>query len=177
VSGAGGARGAGAGPAAGTAILLNGVTSAGKTTLARALRAVLPGPWFYVALDHFEAMLPDPLPAGYYERYAVPGLHRCAAALAAEGADVILDHVLTDGAAVRDAAARLGATGSPVLFVGVHCALPELERRERARGDEELRPLSAAAGARADRARRPVPPRWPATGRRLAAPPPSRRRN
>jgi chloramphenicol 3-O phosphotransferase len=39
-------------------ILLNGCTSAGKTSLARALQASLPELWLHLSLDHFLSMTP-----------------------------------------------------------------------------------------------------------------------
>ena len=41
-------------------ILLNGTSSAGKTTLARKLQSILPDPWLYMALDQFrDGMAPQ----------------------------------------------------------------------------------------------------------------------
>lgn len=39
-------------------IILNGVSSAGKTTLAKAIQAASPDDWLHVSLDQFIAMLP-----------------------------------------------------------------------------------------------------------------------
>ena len=41
------------------AIFLNGTSSSGKTTLARALQAALPESWQHLALDQFRDGLPD----------------------------------------------------------------------------------------------------------------------
>ena len=40
-------------------ILLNGVSSAGKTTLAKAIQKCAGDIWLHVAMDSFVAMLPD----------------------------------------------------------------------------------------------------------------------
>ena len=45
-------------PRRGRAVILNGPSSAGKTSIARALQDVLPRPMFYVALDNYISMLP-----------------------------------------------------------------------------------------------------------------------
>lgn len=42
----------------GTIILLNGTTSAGKTTIGRALQEVMDDPWLLSGFDHFQAALP-----------------------------------------------------------------------------------------------------------------------
>lgn len=54
----GGAPGGGPAPSCGQIILLNGASSAGKTTLARALQATLEQPYDLVQLDAFEDMTP-----------------------------------------------------------------------------------------------------------------------
>ena len=63
-------------------------------------------------------------------------LHHCAAQFAAAGLGVVVDTVLTDPAWLRDMAKQWVAY--PAVLIGVRCALPELERRERARGDRSL---------------------------------------
>jgi|GEM_PF-3541636 len=42
-----------------TVIFLNGVSSAGKTSIAKVLQRLLPEPYLHVPLDSFEAMLPE----------------------------------------------------------------------------------------------------------------------
>ena len=124
-------------------ILLNGASSAGKTTLGRALQAHLPHPYFYFSSDQLvEAQV---LPAVDRQADAGPwawrtvrprffdGFHRCIAALAAAGNPLIVEHVL-EHQAWCDELVRLLAPFD-VFFVGVHCPLDELERRERTRGD------------------------------------------
>ncbi|MCB9161760.1 MAG: AAA family ATPase [Caldilineaceae bacterium] len=126
-------------------ILLNGASSAGKTTLGRALQAHLPHPYFYFSSDQLvEAQV---LPAVDRQADAGPwawrtvrprffdGFHRCIAALAAAGNPLIVEHVL-ERQAWCDALVRLLAPFD-VFFVGVHCPLDELERRERLRGDRQ----------------------------------------
>jgi chloramphenicol 3-O phosphotransferase len=138
-------------------VLLNGTSSAGKTSLAKALQKQLPDPALLVGIDTVVFALPGRWlnPPGWHEvfRYTgsgdaltitagplgdrlVAGLHRMVAALAAQGFDVLVDHVLLDPSWVRDAAAAF--TGHPVLSVGVRCPLPEVVRREATRGDRTL---------------------------------------
>ncbi|MBV7257265.1 AAA family ATPase [Pacificimonas sp. WHA3] len=136
-------------------ILLNGATSAGKTSLAAALQARLPGVWLNASIDDFIKMMPPGLrndpegirvvsdehagtvalafgPSGFK---MIQAFHRAVAAMAATGR-IIVDHVMFDPRFWPDWQEALGAL--PRLTVGVHCDLPELERRERERGDRMI---------------------------------------
>lgn len=138
-------------------ILLNGTSSAGKTSLARALQRRWPGPLLAVGIDTVVFALPGRWlnPPGWHEVFVytgsgddlritagplgdrlVAGLHRSVAALAGQGFDVVVDHVLLSPDWVADAAAAL--RGFPVLSVGVRCPLAEVVRREAARADRTL---------------------------------------
>jgi chloramphenicol 3-O phosphotransferase len=136
-------------------ILLNGASSAGKSSIARALQARLPGLWLHVALDQFLAMMPlkfhgvaegvrlVPQPDGTLPVQIGPigyetlhGFHRAVRALAAGGARVIVDDVILNRALLTDWQRELD--GLDVFFVGVRCALQELQRREQARGDRGI---------------------------------------
>ena len=126
-----------------TIIFLNGVSSAGKTSIARALQATLDQPYLHVAIDSFEDMLPDRYAEGgdfawpaIFSRM-LTGMHRSFAALAEAGNNLIIDHVMVhrDGWASSLADCLTLLAPYPVYFVGVHCPLDELLRREQARGD------------------------------------------
>jgi chloramphenicol 3-O phosphotransferase len=138
-------------------IVLNGTSSSGKTTLAKALQRHLPDPLLAIGIDTVVFALPGRWldPPGWHEvfRYAeegdsltitagplgdrlVAGLHRMVAGLADLGWDVVVDHVLLDAGWVRDAAATLAPY--PLLSVGVRCPLAEVVRREATRGDRTL---------------------------------------
>lgn len=131
--------------AAGRIIFLNGTSSSGKSSIARELLEILDdGVFFHLAVDTFNAMrtkreLP-PEELGEALRRTRMGFHRSIAAMAAAGNDVVVDHVLSEPWRLRDCLELLPA--EDVLFVGVHCPLEELVRRERARGD---RPQGLAA--------------------------------
>ena len=143
-----------------TTVVLNGTSSAGKTSLALALQAAWPGPLQVSGLDTF-------LGCQGKEMFAVPGApasdgfawqscvvggvpawrvvpgkrgdalvraaHAFWAACADEGLDQVVDHVLLTPEWADDLAARLA--GHDVLWVGVRCPLDEVDRRERERGD------------------------------------------
>ncbi|MEV1024318.1 AAA family ATPase [Streptomyces sp. NPDC050264] len=130
---------------AGRIIFLNGTSSSGKSSIARELLDILDdGVFFHMAVDSFGAMRtrrelgPEELDTAL--RRTRMGFHRSIAAMAEVGNDVIVDHVLSEPWRLRDCLAVL--PGEDVLFVGVHCPLDELVRREQARGD---RPRGLAA--------------------------------
>ena len=153
----------------GQIVILNGTSSSGKTTLARALQATLDEPHLEAGLDRFLWALPAPYlntslwhevfrydwppdgdPAGLVIRPGplgdrpVAGMYRAIAALARAGNNVVADHVLLDADWLTDCARALD--GCRVLFVGVVCPLDVLEERERARGDRTLGQARAQYG-------------------------------
>jgi chloramphenicol 3-O phosphotransferase len=123
----------------GTIIFLNGASCSGKTSIARAIQEAMPEPYLHVGLDYFEAMQPCQrgrrIHVFYGEGIAagdlVPVMHQCIAAFASAGANVVVEHILLERAWLRDVVARLSA--HRVLFVGVHCPVEELDRREQER--------------------------------------------
>ena len=126
-----------------TIIFLNGVSSAGKTSIARALQTSLDKPYLHVAIDNFEEMLPDRYAEGgvfawpaVFSRM-LTGMHRSFAALAGAGNNLIIDHVMVhrDGWASSLADCLTLLAPYRVYFIGVRCPLDELLRREQQRGD------------------------------------------
>lgn len=125
-------------------ILLNGASSAGKSTLARALQQRLPLPFWHWSIDHLRAarVLPQArIEAGEFawgelREAFFDGFHRSIPALAAAGNHLLVEHIV-ETRAWMDRMLRLLA-GFDVYYVGVHCALDALERRERARGDRRI---------------------------------------
>jgi chloramphenicol 3-O phosphotransferase len=129
---------------AGRIILLNGASSAGKSTLARALQAELKEPFWHFSIDHLWAA--EILPGKRIESGEFPwsalrpdffeGFHRCLPALADAGNNLIVDYIVESAASMQRLLALLGHLD--VFFVGVHCPIAELERRELARGDRRI---------------------------------------
>lgn len=140
-------------------ILLNGASSAGKTTLAKALQDALPTPYLVIGIDTMVFALPHRYlndPAHWQEVYRyhyedgqitgittepygdrlVRGMHRAVAALAGSGLDVIVDHVLSEPSWRTDI--DQAWAGLDVLRVGVLCPLHVAEERERARRSRTL---------------------------------------
>jgi chloramphenicol 3-O phosphotransferase len=122
----------------GKIIFLNGVSSSGKTTLSKELVKKLPD-YFHFSVDDFDCIIEKmedrerehliPVPTEYF-------YHRTINMFSDKGVNLILDHILHDEFTTKDCLEVL--RGYPVLFVGVHCPLKELERREAARGDRRL---------------------------------------
>jgi chloramphenicol 3-O phosphotransferase len=125
-------------------IFLNGASSAGKTTLAEVLQAELSEPFWHVSSDQFVAagLLParreaaGPFSWVQMRPRFFDAFHRCLAAIAAAGNNLIIDHVIEFEewfALIVDLLAPYD-----VFLVGVHCPPSELARRERERGDRYL---------------------------------------
>jgi len=133
-------------------IFLNGCTSSGKSSLARELQKRLTVPHLRLGIDDAFAMLPLHLhnnPEGFFFdkdsegevrlNFGAFGLatlkahHRSAAAIAHSSVGLVLDEVILTPDLRADWMSVLA--GCDVLFVGMHCELAELERREIARGD------------------------------------------
>jgi len=138
-------------------VLLNGVGSAGKGSIAKALQTITTEPFLHVEMDAFLAMLPeasfgrpdgltfeavqeDGKPAvvittGPVAERAFRGMRHAIAAMAAQGNNLIVDEVLV-GSEKAEYADLLSAFD--VFLVGVFAPLDVLEARERQRGDRMI---------------------------------------
>lgn len=128
------------------AILLNGPSSAGKSTIARELRARLDarGPVRVIALDDYLPMSPDE-PVWEDDVFDVtPAMCADIAAALQRGCCVIIDHAITSARIYAALCAALAPHGC--LKVLVSCGAEQLLARERARGDRY--PGSAEASLR-----------------------------
>ena len=122
----------------GRIILLNGTSSAGKTTLSHALRAQLAEPFCLYASDQladagFRPTAPHQRHAGR-ERF-FDGFHRSIPAFAAAGNDLIIEHIVESQAWADQLTALIGHLD--VFWVGVHAPLAVIEQRERDRGNRQ----------------------------------------
>ena len=144
--------------AIGRVVLLNGSSSAGKTTLARALQTLRPEPWFHIALDQFRDGMP-PAYRGLNSPEGTPGarglnvvpvdrdgekvtevrfgdvgermlrgIHHAVAAFARCGNDVVVDDLFLAPNTLEHYLDAL--KGLPVLFVGVRASLDIVNERE-----------------------------------------------
>jgi len=128
----------------GKIILLNGASSSGKSTLAKGLQAALAEPFWHFSIDHLAAakVLPreridsGEFPWGEMRLRFFDGFHRCLPALAGAGNNLIVEHIVETEAWMRRLLRLLDQVD--VFFVGLHCPLPELERREAERGDRRI---------------------------------------
>lgn len=131
---------------AGKIILINGPSSVGKSTLARGLQAKLEEPFWHYSFDHLRVADANVLPMARIRskefdwaalRPAVfEGFHRSLAAFAGAGNNLIVDHIVETQAWMDRLVDLLAAFD--VFFIGLHCPLPELERREAARGNRRM---------------------------------------
>jgi len=136
-------------PPPGKIILLNGASSSGKSSLATILHAILPEPFWHISIDHLVAanVLPQPrIVSGEFKWHELrpqffEGFHRCLPALALGGNNLIVEHIVETKQWMNRLLTLLA--GIDVYFVGLHCALPELERRAIARGSRKLREARA----------------------------------
>ncbi len=124
-----------------TIIFLNGTSSSGKTTIAKAFQEVMEEPVLYVSNDKFIFMLSEttlndddvrprvlpPLLSAFHQ--SLPLLGRC-------GLPMIVDHVIECREWLDEINSNLNEFS--VLFVKVECHLEELVRRERERGDRKI---------------------------------------
>src|SRR3954451_21095435 len=125
----------------GRIVLLNGPSSAGKTTLTHAVSRRLASPWLVLPVDLFHQIRTRP-DADLTDRQWQDVFHRTRAAYhralvgaASSGMDVLADHVLNEPWRLDDLL-RL-STGLDVLLVHVTCSPKELRRREKLRGDRD----------------------------------------
>lgn len=144
-------------------IVLNGGSSSGKSSLARALQERLPEPWLHLGADTMVAALPPWLLAG---GEGIGGLDDGdgtvevgpvfaaldaawtvgVAAMARAGARIVVDEVFLGGAASQQRW-RSALEGLDVLWVGVRCAPEVAAAREAARGDRVAGMAAAQASA------------------------------
>jgi chloramphenicol 3-O phosphotransferase len=138
-------------------IVINGVSSAGKTSFARALQTIAAQPFLHVQLDTFMQMLPpsckvrsdgSPLAAhsGVQTSTVVintdavvmqarKGMRHAVAAMAGQGLRIVIDDLLDEmvAAEYRDLLAPFRT-----CVVGLFAPLDVLEARERSRGDRVI---------------------------------------
>ena len=128
----------------GKIIWLNGVSSAGKSTLSKILQNRLLEPFYVLANDMFTNDIVSPVNFinididATYQR-ALKGMYHAIKGFSDAGINVIVDDVLLS----EDGYDRLKQCikllyDYPVLFVHVTCPVDELRRREENRGDRDV---------------------------------------
>jgi len=123
----------------GKIIFLSGVSSSGKSTLAKSLQEKLAEPYSWLSIDNFLGTIHDKFHNSEYRmslRQTLKAMHRTIALFSDMGLNVIVDHVLHKQEWLDDCVNVLNEY--PVLFVHVTCPLEELRRREKERGDRPV---------------------------------------
>ena len=123
----------------GRILLLNGTSSAGKSTLAAALRVKLEPQFCYYASDQladagFRPLAPEVRFAG--RDLFFQGFHRSIAAFAGVGLDLLVEHIVEEPSWADDLHDLLAPFDT--FWVAVHAPLAELQRREKLRDDRTL---------------------------------------
>ena len=128
----------------GKIICLNGVSSSGKSTLAKSLQENLKEPYYWMSEDTFVFILPDKFNAFKNDteeneeilEQALFNYYHTVKLYSDRGSNIIIDTVLDDEEWVDYLLEVL--QDNPVLFVHVTCPNEELIKRELARGDREI---------------------------------------
>ena len=124
----------------GKIIFLNGTSSSGKTSLARALQKELDEPFLYYSSDTFATFLPERCFQDIQLLLVeipnlLSGFHASLPVFAKKGNNLIIDHVFQEKEWLVECIEVL--KDQEVLFVGVLCDLTVLEEREKKRVDRE----------------------------------------
>ena len=125
-------------------IILHGPSSSGKSTLGRAVQARIELPFWRISIDTLRdaEVLPGArISSGEFQwremRSAFfDGFHRSLRAYAEAGNNLIVEHIFDTPGWIEQMATLL--LPFDVFFVGLHAPLPELIRREAARGDRKI---------------------------------------
>ncbi|PLT29892.1 chloramphenicol phosphotransferase CPT family protein [Peribacillus deserti] len=122
----------------GMIIVLNGVSSSGKSTLAKEITKLLPD-FFAFSVDDYDLIIEKmedrdnqrliPVETEYF-------YYRNVAMFSDRGINLILDQILHDPITLQTFYKTLNT--HPILLVGVHCPAEELKRREHFRGDRQI---------------------------------------
>jgi chloramphenicol 3-O phosphotransferase len=149
----------------GNIIWLNRTSSSGKTVTAKALQVIMEGYYIHTGIDHYLERIPErfhvvsdgktpseadgilwvfpeggkhlsELRLGPVGIKLIKGIYHAVAALATQGNDVIIDDVLFDPRALREAVNVLYSFNT--LFIGIRCPLEIAKGREQERGDRTL---------------------------------------
>jgi chloramphenicol 3-O phosphotransferase len=130
-------------------VMLNGASSAGKSSLARALQELIPEPWLTFGIDTLITAMPFKLtgaPEGlvFHDDGRIDvgptfaaleaDWRRAIGAMARGGMKIIVDEVMLRGGADQ-ISWRAALKGLSVLWVGVRCDVSVATAREKARGD------------------------------------------
>lgn len=121
----------------GKVIILNGASSAGKTTTAKMIQSLSAQPYLLCALDAFWDMTPPHIPAGSKNfPHLKLALVKSVKALAETGHNVVVDIVFCGQKTYQEFNNELSELET--LMVKVTCPIDKLKQREVDRGDRRI---------------------------------------
>jgi chloramphenicol 3-O phosphotransferase len=122
----------------GNIILLNGVSSSGKTTIAKELAKILPD-YFHISIDDYDYVIEKmedrekgkliPIETDIF-------FHRQLKNFSDYGVNLIVDNVIDNETVLQDFKNTLN--GYPVTYIAIHCPAEILKHREQDRGDRQI---------------------------------------
>jgi chloramphenicol 3-O phosphotransferase len=125
-----------------TIVVLNGTSSSGKTSIARAFQELAPRVFLNFSIDSILYALPPSLVAQLERgeaaapRELIPAFYACVRELAALGHDLVIDHAITSRAEADMLATAVQSHRA--LLVAIDCPVDVLIEREQARGNRRL---------------------------------------
>lgn len=125
----------------GKIIFLNGATSSGKTTIAKLLQSKIGEPFWHISIDHLRESSILPIKrfnSGEFNWHEnrenfFRGFHLSLRAYVEGGNNLIVEHII-ETKEWKDFLVEL-FQDIDLFFIGIHCPLEELKRREAERGD------------------------------------------
>jgi chloramphenicol 3-O phosphotransferase len=125
-------------------IFINGTSGSGKSSLAIALQNQLEEPFWNVSSDQLIKARFLPLrdfEGGRFNWHQMrphffKTFHNCLPSIVNSGNNIIVDHIIEEVEWLKDLQVLLKDTD--IFFVGVHCSLEELRKREMGRLNEKI---------------------------------------
>lgn len=122
----------------GKIVLMNGVSSSGKSTVAKELAKILPD-YFHVSIDDYDYLIEKMEDREKGKLIPIETdilFHRQLRILSDFGVNLIVDTVIANEMVLEDFQKTF--IGYPVIFVAVHCPIDILNRREKERRDRNI---------------------------------------
>ncbi|HSM24110.1 MAG TPA: AAA family ATPase [Anaerolineaceae bacterium] len=122
----------------GKIVLLNGVSSSGKTTFAKELAKILPD-YFHISIDDYDYVIEKMEDRENGKLIPVETdifFHRQLKDFSDYGVNLIVDNVIDNEMVLQDFNNTLN--GYPVTYIAVHCPIEILKHREHDREDRQI---------------------------------------
>ncbi|HAQ61908.1 TPA: hypothetical protein DCR49_07920 [Candidatus Delongbacteria bacterium] len=118
-------------------ILLNGVSSSGKTTVGKAIQNLSDDTYFLLGLDTTFEMLPEKSKGDLkYVDMALSNLHKLIYNLAKDEANLIVDHLIVREEEIRELITL--NKEFEIYFIKIDCDLQIINKREIERGNRKI---------------------------------------